>query len=450
MIALLISLSISSCDQFLNVTPSSSNVNPSTIQDFEELLNADSLATCNYLLADLVTDDVWVATDKRTGPYVNSFLWAQDIWNNNEEDFMYNDSYKRILQLNILLEKVPDIKTTSDSEVSRKNILLAQAKINRAWYYLQLVNIYGEDYSSGTATTSLGVPLILKVDPTQAPERATVEVVYNQILSDLTEALATDELPDMGSTVIHPGKAACLALLARTYLLKGDYENAEKYAKATLEINNTLSDYNTWQTYPLTNFNQKSNPETILARSGGDLNYIYYFNTSFNISREFKSIFNSSDKRLTLLFVEFGGNYVSTNGLITCNYGLGVPEMMLIEAECLARKGNPTEALSLINTLRTNRILTNPTLSVPDEEVLETVFAERRRELFLRGGLRLFDLKRLNRESKFQKKLERFSLNTGGVTDTLVSSIDPNSPRYLMQIAPINIERNKNIVQNPR
>ena len=76
------------------------------------------------------------------------------------------------------------------------------------------------------------------------------------------------------------------------------------------------------------------------------------------------------------------------------------------------------------------------------EEALVKVLEERRRELFYHGT-RWYDLKRLNRDDRFKKTLTR---DQNGRVETL----EPNSPRYLMQIAPKVIDLNPNIKPNER
>ena len=46
------------------------------------------------------------------------------------------------------------------------------------------------------------------------------------------------------------------------------------------------------------------------------------------------------------------------------DYNIGVPEMMLIKAECLARKNDP-EALNILNTLRKKRIAADKYADLP-------------------------------------------------------------------------------------
>ncbi|PWK69981.1 hypothetical protein LX99_04634 [Mucilaginibacter oryzae] len=50
--------SLSACKKFLTVAPASTNVNPVSIKDFQEMLNSNSLSSCHYFLFDVMSDDL--------------------------------------------------------------------------------------------------------------------------------------------------------------------------------------------------------------------------------------------------------------------------------------------------------------------------------------------------------------------------------------------------------
>ncbi|MDR6785236.1 tetratricopeptide (TPR) repeat protein [Pedobacter africanus] len=469
---LLLLISVSSCKKFLNVRPDNAQgINPRTVRDFEEMLNSSTLSTPNYLLADIVSDDV-AFSDKvleagGTGSfYVNAYLWAAAVWGPAEDDPVYNNSYRAILQMNIILD---NISKADSGTMERKEIVTAQAKINRAYYYLQLANLYGTDHQPATAAIDLAVPLILHPDGAALPARNTVQQVYEQILKDLNEAASTDGLANFGVDVIHPGKAAALAMLARTHLYMGNYDAAAANAEMVLKIRNTLLDYRTFslndpsdlskgvKNKPVTLKDQENNPEILFAKVCMDAGFFRRFDETLYLSSALSDVFGTKDLRSVYGFMlkpkESYAAYptYNDNGVTSMqfNYSLGVPEMMLIKAECLARKGDANQALSLVNELRKFRYSDAdyvPLEVTATADALTLVLQERRRELFLRGGLRLFDLKRLNRDVKFKKDLERVSLKDG----TIKAILPAASPRYLIPFAPKIIDNNRFIIQNER
>lgn len=118
--------------------------------------------------------------------------------------------------------------------------------------------------------------------------------------------------------------------------------------------------------------------------------------------------------------------------------------MMLIKAECLARKNDPG-ALDVLNMLRKKRIAADKYTDLPrvsGDKLLQVVLEERQRELAF-NGVRFFDMKRLAKEGIYTRTLTR---RFGETTYTL----EPNSNRYMFPVAAKVRLLNNNIVQNPR
>jgi hypothetical protein len=119
--------------------------------------------------------------------------------------------------------------------------------------------------------------------------------------------------------------------------------------------------------------------------------------------------------------------------------------MMLIKAEALARGGEATPAVDILNTIRQKRFRPADYVAFTAAsagEALNLVLTERRRELLCRLS-RWFDQRRLNKEAAFAETVTR-QLN--GQTYTLL----PNSNRYVFPIAQKYIAQNPEIEQNPR
>lgn len=99
-------------------------------------------------------------------------------------------------------------------------------------------------------------------------------------------------------------------------------------------------------------------------------------------------------------------------------------------AECEARIGSKDKALEYLNILRDSRIVGNiPLVSSSNEDALRLVLDERRREFPFNGIIRLVDLKRLNKDTRFQKTITH---TNEGETYTL----PPNDKRYIIPIPP--------------
>jgi len=462
------------CKKILDIQPNSNTgINPHLVSEFEQMLNNSALASPGYMAADLMSDDISLPDyliDNYSGIfYIKAYQWWPTIWDATEQDPMYAGNYQMILQSNIILDR---INAAPDGSEAQKNRISAEAKIHRAYYYFQLANLYGSGYNINTANSDLAVPLILKPDPALLPTRATVQQVYDQILRDLQDAISTADLQDFGIDVIHPGRAAALALQARTYLFMGNYAQALASANAALQIKNTVLDYNNFQMVdtlindpslgvlnrPLTLKDETNNPETLLARVSVNKDFYTSFYQGPWISDELRALLGNNDLRLLYNFKPVQGNspsayfdyYDETSNVgFIFNCGIGVPEMLLIKAECLARQGEAADALSQLELIRKFRYKPEDYVELSNtgaEAALKQVLDERRRELFLHGGLRLFDLKRLNQDSRFMKDVVRISDTDGSI----IATLNPGSPRYLMPFAPQIISINPNIIQNPR
>jgi hypothetical protein len=126
------------------------------------------------------------------------------------------------------------------------------------------------------------------------------------------------------------------------------------------------------------------------------------------------------------------------------NLGPSVPEMMLIKAEALARKGDISGALTKANALRQSRFTTaayTPLTATTANEALVQVIKERQREFFCRG-LRWFDMRRLKNDPLFTNTITR---RFRGTTYTL----EPNSNRYVFPISDYYRQFNPGITANP-
>jgi hypothetical protein len=159
--------------------------------------------------------------------------------------------------------------------------------------------------------------------------------------------------------------------------------------------------------------------------------------------------YNANDLRLKFYFYYDGGEggYIGLyHRDFKRNYydGIATNEIFLTRAECYARGGYVTAALSDLNTLLANRFVTGtyvPYSTSNADSALAIILIERRKELWL-TGVRWTDLRRLNKDPRFAVTLSRI-LN--GITYTL----PPNDPRYALPIPDNEIELS-GIQQNER
>jgi starch-binding outer membrane protein, SusD/RagB family len=137
----------------------------------------------------------------------------RDVWRNY---------YSALVNVNNIIQNMGTIPTTTPAEQATLDGYLGEAYLLRALYYHKLVQRWGLPYNASTSANDLGVPLVLEFNPTLKPSRATVAAVYQQILSDITNA--KNLLPAVTAPNIkRVTRDAALALEARVLLHMEDY-----------------------------------------------------------------------------------------------------------------------------------------------------------------------------------------------------------------------------------
>ena len=452
-------LVLSGCTKFLDIKPKDKFI-PITVADYENMLNSGTIVNYGDYYWDLLSDDAFLPEGEPGNLFTKQQLWGRKIYtfnpspyDQNANDYLWSEGYKRIFYFNTIINNIMD--ATEGTEANKKSIR-AEAFLGRAMEHLQLVNVYAQHYDAATAATEPGVPIALIADINAKFTRNTVKEVYDQIISDANAAIA--DLPEKHKlTKFRACKAGGYALLARTYLFMGDYVNAQKYADLEISLQGELTDMNNYKITipgPFPNVpgaplgwtdipDAQNNPETIVAR-----HFLRPFGLGMDVcaSPELSALFTNDDKRWTLYYADGWPpappfNYMSRyqvklflRGDYYNNY-LSVPEMYLTRAECYARANNLGKALDDVNKLRANRItpaaykvFTPADFNNDGEKVLRFVLEERRRELAF-TGMRVIDLKRLNKEARFQKVIKHTAEGTE-------YELQPGSNNYVRQLWP--------------
>jgi tetratricopeptide (TPR) repeat protein len=328
-----------------------------------------------------------------------------------------------------------------DGSTAWRNVQ-GQAAFFRGYAYYALGQEFCKTYDGQTANTDAGLVLRASSDLNAKSVRFTVSQSYRQIISDLTLAAAALPVDVVAKT--RPGKAAAFAMLARAYLVMGDYTNAYTYADSCLRLNGKLMDYNQLTAGSAASF-KRFNDEVIfhavLSSAPVLLAPRYLVDTSLYAS------YAAGDLRKTLFFKKaatkpyfnFNGSYDGTTALFS---GLATDELYLLRAEAAARSGKITAALADLNLLRKNRYSAAsylPLSSTDASEVLGWILAERRKELVLRGQ-RWTDLRRLNREEAYRKTVVK-------LVNGQRYELPPGDARYVFPI-PRSVVAETGIAQN--
>lgn len=450
---------LTGCNDFLDIKPKGEKI-PTTVSDYETLLNYESVQKVSDTYPAYLTDDVFLpdVAEGTATPGLNSvdqsirnlYLFKKEVFGDAQDDGFWFASYNRIYYYNTVID---NIMNADGSDEQQKLSIRAEALISRALEYLYLVNGYAKYYDVRTAESDPGVPLILDEDISRKNlVRASVKDVYAQIQSDLQTALPNLPMQAKGNA-FRASKAAGYGVLAKMYLYMGNYAEALKAANEVLEINNSLLDLKKYavvkpqSSIGRTNVPQDiDNPENIYIKFAP---YVYGLSSKVFGSDELISLFSEDDMRLQVYFTKNFRNIPTDKYVwapyLRANLAVSSPEIYLIAAECEAREGSIERAIALINKLRDNRIKNNTDIVATDRnDALQKVLEERRRELAMSGMVRYIDLKRLNQESQFAKTVTH-------VTSEGTFSLEPNSPLYVLPIPAKVMRFNKNSMkQNER
>lgn len=435
------------------------------------------------------------------------YCWDRDIeLNNMFKDEFWNDRYDNILACNLVIDAHPNIKYT-DAEVGKYNFLAAQAYALRAYNYFCLVNTYAEPYASG----NLGKPgVVLRLDPDASTSsmnmsRATLGQVWSQIDSDLAAAERYMAMSETSANKHLFSPQALLLLKTRVALFKGDMQGVIEAGEELLAANPAIFDLNTIDIADM-GYRDASqfhimdldlNPEIIFTFGGTYQHdylslpsaYSFGFRTSYSKRSSLVQAYkntnhtayddtdtsacidgiddNETDSEVADLRLRgyLLRNYTDNSGKMAYYYyhpnkyngGKGSSqnwrnvEALLSVAEAYARTdaGVSTEAIRLLNDLRSKRIRTElfTELTAADfenkEQLIRFVLQERRRELCFEECMRFWDLRRQGCPTLYHRWYE--SENT---YETYI--LPAGSNNYTLAIPRSETDYNNLASQNPR
>jgi hypothetical protein len=267
--------------------------------------------------------------------------------------------------------------------------------------------------------------------------------------------------------VVRADKGAVYALLAHIYAWKGDYDKCNSACDSVIgsgaysyvDRQNYLSIYQGQSGESIFEIAQNNLSEGLTVGasiSGMTLVAPYITNPvpqwQLNTSTIGSLFYDASDLRYQQAFVNFPGNFMecikySTIQNVNSNTAYAVAlnnivvfrlsDIALLKAEALAARATPDYAgsLAIVNDIRSRAGLTTPLVGITGHALLDTVTAERGRELFLEGH-RYYDLVRQAR-------------NTGTIQFPNISAGEYAAGKNYWPIDPSLFLTNVNLVQTP-
>lgn len=430
---LALGLTFTSCDSYLDDVPKGAKI-PTTLADFEAFIRDEygnqsvNVNQASNLLNDKYVTTATLSFDRLTNA---NYMWdekADRIELNRADETTYYRSYAGISTFNLIVENA---LTTTEATDEQKRVVWAEAKVLRAMSYFNLVNFYADTYETSTAATKLSVPLITSANINAPSKQVSIQEMYDFILADVKDALPY--LPKVSQTALHPNLGTGYAFYARVYLQMNNYTEALKYADLALSENSALYD---WTIYYNNNKAIIEKPNSYTTKSS-PMGYDYVENYNYrhgatarlttenDIPVERAQRFETGDARfLSRWKIRTVGAETYYRRTLSGNFnygGITTVEIYLIKAECLARAGQISDALAILNKVRKMRIL--PTsyhdiATVDKTTAINAILKTKNNELIL-TIVPFADARRLNAEGVYKVS---FSKQAGGTTYTLSST----------------------------
>lgn len=395
---LLTAAALTSCDSFLDITPTG-KVIAKTGEEYRALLtNEYKYFPKDRYMTVLRTDELLMDKRRSNSTDLDAYL---DLWRWKDENpspttsyFSWRNYYHTIYIANYVIEHRGEISNATRDEV---NQLVGESYMLRAYAHFLLVNLYAEPYTHCQPATTRGVPMQLTADVNAVPGSSSVEAIYQQVLSDIAEAekYLTVETWEAGLNYRF-NKISAQAFRARTYLYMGEWQKAFDAAKEVIEAHGDLENMNSSTTLP----NSYKSVENIVALEKFDSNLFTVINMP---DPDFIAIYRTGDQRRTKFYkrvttstysLQKGGNDALASSFRSA-------EAYLIAAECAARLGQTTEAVDTYLMPLLQKRLNADALSAANDlmanmtqdELIAEILDERARELAFEGH-RWYDLRR--------------------------------------------------------
>ena len=452
---LLATILVSCKKSFLEILPKGRIIATKTT-DYDLLLNNLDFINMGALSQTLMGDEVvamepaWSLLNFKDQ---QAFKWEADLYNVQEDAVETLVPVKGMYIYNKVVNEV--MESTEGAEATKKS-LQAEALAGRAWTNFLLVNFYGKPYDAATASTDLGFPLMLNADINATDfRRATVQQIYDQIITDLTTAIPN--LTNEG--VVHRirmSKAAAQAILAKVYVFMGRPADAlpllnESIANiAKSPLNTGLVNYNTaWPGFP-TVVNDVENAYVKNQANG-------HLSTNTRLlwfTPEVAALFKPTDTRVTRMQTSatFGSITLTKRiNTTTNNIGVKVSEIYLLRAEVKARLDDLAGAKADVEFLRQHR-MPAADVPVPTEiagskmPMLQYIFDERIREFGMQG-YRWFDMRRLSVDPLFTTPTYQHKVYAADGVVKETYTLKPE--RFVLRFAPKVLAENPNLQDNP-
>lgn len=348
----------------------------------------------------------------------------------------------------------------------RYNEMMAEAKFMRAWAYFDIVRLWGDAPMVLQLIPAITSENVDKYYPIMYPSRTKAADIYQQIISDLDEQGTIAYLPSKNHGAFQATKGAAYGLLAKVWATMADvadrdYDKVINYCdKVTAEGYRLVDDFDAlWQ--PDNKFTTESIFEVeytetagnwaywvLLKEGDGTVTWRRYCTPTQDLVAKFDK---EKDKRYPASIIWKQAPYSvywpathypfaykireKNSDIILMRYA----DILLLKAEAEAEKGNPQEALNIVNQIRRRAGVDALNGGLTAQQALQKVEDERQLELFMEGQ-RWFDL---IRTGLWQKTMSTTHDENGNIMFPNLQDF-----RQLWPIPQSELDMNTNLTQN--
>lgn len=468
-LAVLCGLLFSCKKTFLEVTPKGKLI-AQKVSDYNLLLSNLDFVNIGGNAQAAMGDEIAAVEPFFSGSTLKTqrlFRWDDVVYEPNEDADEMKVPLQNIYMFNKIINEVP---AATDGFEQDKLSIAAEAMAGRAWTYFLLINYFGKPYNAATSASDPGFPIVKQADVTETKfTRATVKEVYDFIVSDLTTAIPN--LPAKTTHRLRMSKAAGEGLLAKVYMFMGKFSEALPLLNAAFtDINNSvipvrLYDYNvTFATggmfMPIGLFgpaypNIPNNEENVFGKQA--TSSWTFVNNELVITKQTADLYAATDLRLKFYTNTAYSGPVYPNGMLrrfgpgSIQYGVVLPDLYLLRAECKARLNDLPGAKADLEILRGKRMPV-ANADVPSAiagqqlPLLKFIMEERIRE-FAVLGYRWFDMRRLSVDPLFSGATYTHSLYSATGTVNATYTLKP--VRFTLRFSQKVTDENPGMENNP-
>lgn len=386
----------------------------------------------------------------------------------------WNNFYKVINYCNEVIVNAPLVQEIDNTFTDYQMLgLMSEAYFLRSLAYFYLVRIYNQ------------VPLVLEPSQTDDTDfyvkKVSEETVLTQIVKDLEANRAFAPSESFKTITENKGrasKAAFDALLADIALWRFDYDNVIKYVNQ-IEVTQKFVLMPSGRWFEL--FYPGNTLEGILEfQFDGNLQQR---NSTYDLTSRNSNQYKPSQKALEMLSFEFANELVRGEDSAIRKYGeddfiiwkyvgqapdgqsaragsdqygcnwivYRYADVLLMKAEALSQKGNYQSAYEIISEIRDRAGVGPISIANTPTAYEDAILQERALELSYEGK-RWFDLLRMGRRNNYARKDKLIEIIVANVPSTqkrILATKLTNPLGWYLPIYEDEIERNKNLIQNP-